>query len=60
MNTNRCPLCGSDDLQKADDMMDRFDPLMRENLREAAMAHAREASRLRSPHMNGACASARA
>jgi len=53
--TNHCTHCGSDDLQKADDIMAHAVPPVGETATQG-VAQRREASALRASHMNGACA----
>lgn len=52
---NTCKLCGSADLQKADEIMATALPLTKANW-DAAMAQRKEVSALRAPHMNRECA----
>lgn len=48
-----CPICGSNDLEKANEMMETMQAV-RENGGDW-MSVAREVSKLRAPHMNGEC-----
>ena len=56
-SVNRCTRCGSDDLQKADDMALTLAFAPTPETMDDYMTRAREASRLRVPHMNGTCRS---
>lgn len=54
---NVCAICGSDDLQKADDIMAALNagPKPTAETFEAYKAEARKASALRAPHFNREC-----
>lgn len=53
-----CQLCGSDDIQKADEIMAKLNagPKPTAETFDAYMTEARKASALRAPHMNRECA----